>query len=181
MGRGILLLKTGMAMVFAALLLIVIYTDSFVSKQPDMSLGPVQTFHTSKYFAGTGNGDTVGMFATVLREGHEVGVQVVAPDGSIVLRTMIDSKSQPVIGTFAVKQAGNYTLIIKSSNQQNAKFVAAFGHAPTFDAREPYLQALSISVILLMIGFMTTVAGFVVYFINRRNRNSPDRRMIQSR
>lgn len=79
-------------MVFAALLLIVIYTDSFVSKQPDMSLGPVQTFHTSKYFAGTGNGDTVGMFATVLREGHEVGVQIVAPDGSIVLRTMIDSE-----------------------------------------------------------------------------------------
>jgi uncharacterized membrane protein len=51
-----------------------------------------------------------------------------------------------------------------------------------FDASEPYLQSLTISAILLMIGFMTTVAGFVVYFIDRRrNKNSPDRRMIQSR
>lgn len=181
MSRGILVLKAGIAMVFAALLLIVIYTDTFVSKQPDMSLGPMQTFHTSRYFAGTGNGDTVGMFAAVLREGKEVGVQVAAPDGSIVVETKIDSKSKPVIGTFPVKQAGDYTLTIKNSNEQNVKFVAAFGHPPMFDASEPYLQSLTISAILLMIGFMTTVAGFVIYFIDRRNKNSPDRRMIQSR
>ncbi|MEP0826855.1 MAG: hypothetical protein HRF40_15400, partial [Nitrososphaera sp.] len=93
MSRGILLLKTGIAMVFAALLLLFIYTDSFASKQPDVSLGPMQTFHTSKYFAGTGNRETAGMFAAVLKEGKEVGVQVAAPDGSIVLKTKIGSKS----------------------------------------------------------------------------------------
>jgi hypothetical protein len=178
-----LVLKTGIVMVFAAVLLLVIYTDAFASKQPDISLEPGQTFRMTKYFAGTGNGETVGMFAAVLKEGREVAVQVAAPDGSIALKTKIGSKSQPVIGTFPVKQAGNYTLTIKNSNEQNARFVAAFSHVPTFDAREPYLQALSISAILLMIGFMTTVAGFVVYFFidRRRNRNSPDQRMIQSR
>ncbi|UVS68743.1 hypothetical protein [Nitrososphaera viennensis] len=176
------MLKAGIAMVFAAVLLLVMYTDTFASKQPGISLEPGQIFSMTKYFAGTGNGETVGMFAVVLKEGKEVGVQVAAPDGSIVLKTRIGSKSQPVIGTFPVKQAGNYKLTIEGSNEQNVKFVAAFGHPPMFDASEPYLQSLTISAILLMIGFITTVAGFVVYFIDRRrNMNSPDRRMIQNR
>lgn len=171
-----------MAMVFAAVPLLVIYTDSFVSKQPDISLEPWQTFSISKCFAGNGSrGGTVGMLATVLKEGKDVGVQVAAPDGSIILRTRIDAKSRPVLGTFPVQQVGNYMLTIEGSNEQNVKFVAAFGHAPMYDASEPYLQSLTISAVLLMIGFITTVAGFVVHFIDRRNRNSPDRRMVQGR
>lgn len=178
--RGILLLKVGIAMVFAAALLLVIYTDSFVSKQPDISLEAGQTFSMSRYLADSSSG-MVGMFAMALKDGEEVGVKIAAPDGSIVLKTIIDDKSKPVLGTFPVKQAGNYMLTIRGSNEQNVKFVAAFGHAPMYDASEPYLQALSISAILLIIGFITAVAGSVLYFIDRRNRNSSGRRMVQSR
>jgi hypothetical protein len=178
--RGILLFETGIAMVFAAVLLLIIYTDSFVSKQPDISLEPGQTFSMSKYLADSSRG-TVGMFAIALKDGEEAGVQIAGPDGSIVLRTIIDSKSKPVLGTFPVKQVGNYTLTVENENAQNVKFVAAFGHAPMYDASEPYLQALTISAILLITRFVTTVAGFVLYFIDRRNSSSPYRRMVQSR
>jgi hypothetical protein len=170
--RGILLFKTGIAMVFAAVLLLIIYTDSFVSEQPDISLELGQTFSMSKYLADSSSSGTVGMFAMALTSGEETGVQIAGPDGSIVLRTIIDAKSKPVLGTFPVKQSGNYTMSIENRNGQNVKFVAAFGYAPMYDASETYLQALTISAILLITGFVTTVAGFVLYFIDRRYRNA---------
>lgn len=166
------MLKVGIAMVFAAVLSLVIYTDSFVSKQQGISIEPGQTFSMSRYLADSSSSGTVGMFAMALKDGEEAGVQVAGQDGSIVLKTIIDAKSKPVLGTFPVKQSGNYTMSIENRNGQNVKFVAAFGYAPMYDASEPYLQALTISAILLITGFVTTVAGFVLYFIDRRYRNA---------
>lgn len=103
-------------------------------------------------------------------------MQIAAPDGSTVLRTRIGSKSLLVVGTFPVQQLRNYTLTVENKNEQDTvKLVAAFGHAPMYDAGDPYLQALTISTILLMTGSATTVTGFGVYFVNRKNWNDHDR------